>query len=307
MVKRIAINVLIFLVGFPSAVLLLSNISYKNVPIWPYLNFNMELPGGQAHQMFLDLHSKKFTEADLLVIGSSHAYRGYDPRIFDSAGVKLFNMGTSGQSIKDTYFLLREKSANKNKIIIDIYPGTVTTITDESALNLIQNIDSLGAAINICAENKSLNSFNNLLSRMFCFRKIKIHLDTNYIYSGYVTTNAFYNRNKATLKSKNVFFLTFSIKEQLDKICNYAAVNDMCLVFVCHPLPYLKSNSNYYKSFGTTMNKYFETKNVPFFNYFDKLILDDTYFQDENHLNQKGVTYFNKLLCIDLKKINFIK
>ena len=36
---------------------------------------------------------------DVLVLGSSHAYRGFDPRIFKKAGIKLFNFGSSGQTL----------------------------------------------------------------------------------------------------------------------------------------------------------------------------------------------------------------
>ena len=35
---------------------------------------------------------------DVLILGSSHAYRGFDTRIFAEQGIRAFNLGTSAQT-----------------------------------------------------------------------------------------------------------------------------------------------------------------------------------------------------------------
>src|SRR5690606_4167572 len=50
----------------------------------------------------------KFQDVDILVLGSSHAYRGFDNRVFEKQGLKLFNLGSSSQSPMQTNILLNQ-------------------------------------------------------------------------------------------------------------------------------------------------------------------------------------------------------
>jgi hypothetical protein len=52
--------------------------------------------GGQELHAFRDY--KADSTYQVLVLGSSHAYRGYDPRILDAHGITSFNFGTSSQN-----------------------------------------------------------------------------------------------------------------------------------------------------------------------------------------------------------------
>ena len=63
---------------------------------------------------------------DVLILGSSHAYRGFDVRIFGEAGYKTFNLGSSSQSPIQTYLLLkRYLDLLKPKLVIyEVYPTT---------------------------------------------------------------------------------------------------------------------------------------------------------------------------------------
>lgn len=46
--------------------------------------------------MFNDL--RKLNNCDILFLGSSHCYRGFDPRVFKNIGYNIFNLGTSSQT-----------------------------------------------------------------------------------------------------------------------------------------------------------------------------------------------------------------
>ena len=59
---------------------------------------NLQRNGGQELKMMRDLTSNQ-TKYDAIVLGSSHAYRGYDPRIFEQVGINLFNMQSQFLSI----------------------------------------------------------------------------------------------------------------------------------------------------------------------------------------------------------------
>ena len=47
-------------------------------------------------------------DLDILFIGSSHCYRGFDTRIFEKAGLKTFNLGASSQTPKEANLLLNK-------------------------------------------------------------------------------------------------------------------------------------------------------------------------------------------------------
>ena len=59
---------------------------------------------------FHDLYEKYDEEnIDLLFLGTSHAYRGFDCRIFDEAlNMESYNFGTSMQTVSASYYLLKE-------------------------------------------------------------------------------------------------------------------------------------------------------------------------------------------------------
>lgn len=127
----------------------LSSIKLRGIRLWSYFNENVISEGGQTKLMFNDLKNFVPDSNTIFVIGSSHAYRGYDPRIFDSAGFKLFNMGTSGQNMKDSYTLLKVNANKIQKLIVDIYPGVLQEVGEESTLMLIQNSDNINTALAI--------------------------------------------------------------------------------------------------------------------------------------------------------------
>ena len=63
---------------------------------------------------------------DLLFLGSSHAYRGFDNRYFERVGITSFNLGSSSQSSVQSNYLLKRylKQLNPKQVIIEVYPLT---------------------------------------------------------------------------------------------------------------------------------------------------------------------------------------
>src|SRR5690606_36447324 len=55
---------------------------------------------------------------DVLVLGSSHAYRGFDPRIFQKNNVKIFNLGTSAQSPIQTEYVVKRYIEKLNPKVV---------------------------------------------------------------------------------------------------------------------------------------------------------------------------------------------
>jgi hypothetical protein len=54
--------------------------------------------GDIGHMFTRNKELNSLDSIDILVIGSSHVYRGFDPRFFSKKGIRLFNLGSSAQT-----------------------------------------------------------------------------------------------------------------------------------------------------------------------------------------------------------------
>jgi hypothetical protein len=91
--------------------------------------------------MFRDLH--KAQKTDLLFVGSSHSYRGFDTRVYDRLGWNSFNMGTSSQTPRHALAMLETwlDSMQPQLLVCEVYPATFSTEMDllEANLNIVAN------------------------------------------------------------------------------------------------------------------------------------------------------------------------
>ena len=76
--------------------------------------------GCYGHSLTRMREVKELSDIDVLIIGSSHAYRGIDPRIFKEKGLNTFNLGSSLQTPINTKILLK-KYLDKLKPKLVIY------------------------------------------------------------------------------------------------------------------------------------------------------------------------------------------
>ncbi|RZM18922.1 MAG: hypothetical protein EOO88_39475 [Pedobacter sp.] len=127
-----------------------------------------EASSGQLDLRLKDANTTK--NIDLLILGSSHAYRGYDPRIFKKAGIKVFNLGSSAQTPIQTEILFNQyfEQFHAKHFIIDVYPALLASNGVESSLDLIANdcLDKNFAAMflrqkNIIVINAAIYSYLN--------------------------------------------------------------------------------------------------------------------------------------------------
>lgn len=74
--------------------------------------------------------------ADVLVVGSSHAYRTFDPRLFAERGVSVVNLGSSNQTPLQSEALLHQylDSVQPRLVVIEVHPDIMAYDGVESAL-----------------------------------------------------------------------------------------------------------------------------------------------------------------------------
>lgn len=105
---------------------------------------------------------------DAIVIGSSHAYRGYDPRVFGERGHRMFNLGTSAQTPLSSYAVLKAHvgPGRTPLVIFDVYESAFDHPGVESVSDLTLNMRDDGAALGLALAFRDLRGLNMFAYRM---------------------------------------------------------------------------------------------------------------------------------------------
>ena len=247
----------------------------------------------------VELSSSKI---DVLVVGSSHAYRSFDPRLFDSKGIKLFNLGSSAQTPVQTELLLNRylERLNPKIVIMEIYPGSLSSDGIEAALDLVSNTPKIDKFIyKMVFDLNNLKLWNTFLlvkmNQWFHFYNIEresaVKGDDLYVNGGFVenkTVNKNDCRTKAEFEKLNEDQL-----EAIERIEQLVSKRNIKLFYVSAPV-----SQNYFNSYANYQSHLdlFKQKD----NYYDfsqmSELNDINHFIDCDHLNQYGVNIFNEKL-----------
>ena len=276
-----------------------SFIPQKNIPNLIYL---------QDHNYLRLKEAKQMSNVDLLFLGSSHAYRSFDTRIFTASNYKAFNLGSSSQTPKQTLILLKRylKQLNPKLVVFEVNPILFTSDGVESAIDLITSDNNDINSLKMVVDQKNvkvLNTYLYALANSIFKKSPDIKLKT-YHKGGYVSrANLKYYDGEKPIDEKII------IKEKQLKAFKAIIVmlesNNIDYILVQAPVTQQK-----YRSF-TNMAE-FNAKLKAYGDYYDfnnKLKLIDTLdFYDNHHLNQSGVTIFNTAFLELLEKeYNHIK
>ncbi len=264
----------------------------------PNINYRI---GSYGHMYSRIKEIKNYKNIDILFLGSSQAYRGFDTRIYKKLGLKTFNLGSSNQTPIQTNVLLQRylDSLNPRLIIYALSPESFSTDGVESSVDLIANdkndlltITDLIKINNVKTINTAIcgffRDFTNLNKNFVENRKKN---DDLYISGGFVEKKLKFNKpvNHKKIKYK---YRTEQIKsfEQCIKIINHKKIK---LILIQPPVTkhlyksYIKPAS--FDSLMSAHGKYYN---------FNKILnLNDSLdFYDPYHLNKNGIKIFNKKL-----------
>lgn len=84
---------------------------------------------------------ERMDEVDLVFLGSSHAYRGFDTRIWQQFGYQSFNLGSSAQSPLQTEVMVKSslRRLSPKLVILEVHPAILRSNGYESAIDLASN------------------------------------------------------------------------------------------------------------------------------------------------------------------------
>lgn len=236
---------------------------------------------------------------DIAIIGSSRAYRHYDPRIFEQNNLKIFNFGSSGQTFLQTEQLANKYIGKSNSeiLIVDIYPGMFTNDGVEASLNLILNDPIPCSKFDLVLHHQNMKVFNiylyNKISSFFGFSTVNYTEDheDHYVGRGYV-------EKKISFSEVTNEILSSEFREDqinaFHNLLKFLKRRKLETYFIVSPMQSgVKFNSqNIEELIDNKSNKQFHFVNLSHINQLN----DSLHFYDPLHLNQKGVEIFNEYL-----------
>lgn len=312
-IKHIFISLLTIFGLYAIGMIALKKIKYSGKPIIYITNDYYNWKGGDTYDKFKEFKSNK--KNDIVFVGSSRTYRGYSPFVFETAGYKSFNLGTSAQSIKNTYFVIKHyiNTSNCKLLLVDVFAGSFTKNQLESSSDLIENIDDPKAAYEIATHNFDIRTINIASLRYLTETDAAYFKKIDYVGKGYSS-----NTDSMSLEKKKQFFekvkLTHKkIKIEEEQIEYFNKIIDLCIsknvkvVIVHSPVSYFY-NYEIHQPFIDLLMPQINKNNIVFYDFSkcDSINTAD-HFYDDSHLNQAGVEIFNKQLINQLKKDNLLQ
>ena len=252
-------------------------------------------------QMMRDLTSNQ-VKYDAIVLGSSHAYRGYDPRIFEQAGVSVFNAGTSAQNAKGSLVLYNEYLRDRADVfILDVYDPVFELEGTESNMRLIQNVPTNAAAFALVKQEVKMYTLNALVVRLASLHVKDEAPNNDYVKNGFCEKKgilyAVEPLNDSVFDANEEMFLAF------ERMVKQMQADGKRIVLCSHPLPQSPGLRNYHDKFLARFSPLIERLGVPYIDltyYTEGFGINE--FADLSHLNQQGVELYNRLL---LRNSNF--
>jgi hypothetical protein len=251
-----------------------------------------------------------FGKVDIVVLGSSHAYRSFDPRIFKSKGYKLFNLGSSAQTPIQSELLLNRylNELNPSLVILEVFPNSIISDGVEASLDLISNSKSNDlTTFKLFLESKNikiLNTFivakiHELLGLKIDFSEPLVKENDRYIKGGYVE-NLCLNTGNCQIQemSTSVNKLQLQSLIRIEQLLEKKGIN---LLYVTAPVT--KKYFDLHPGYPVFYEHFKCKKNYYDFTIFNNLN-DNLHFKDCDHLNQNGTSLFNEMLFSQTEILN---
>ena len=294
LVKHIAILIVLTIGMYSVFMLVTCKVDYKGKKLIYSIASYIPRKGGQEASMLKELDET--TEFDIVVLGSSHAYRGYDPRVFKAKGINLFNAGSSAQTFETSLHIAKNhiNFSGEEIVILDIYPLMFEVEGVETIQRLIVNETDGDAAFDLATQTKDFRSINSFVKRKICKNDTNDWVLKGYVGKGYCTNPDTLGTMPPadTLEFKP---LDKNIKDFVE-LYYYAQREAKKVVLVSHPMP------NDLRKIE--MEEFMEKHTMESSTYFLDYTTDDRFdlhdFSDSFHLNQSGVEKFNEILIENL-------
>jgi hypothetical protein len=286
----------------------MGKIHVKGKPLAFVTNDYFTWKGGDTYAKFHEFQKNK--KYDIVVLGSSRAYRGYNPAFFGENGYTMFNLGSSAQSIRNSFFIARNylDSSNTGLLMIDIFSGAFKKMQLESSSDLIENVDNRDAAMDIAFHTPDIRALNITMLRLLTENDEPYFVKKDYAGNGFsIKTDSLSKKMRKAFKTfKQPVKATYEIDpdalDSFDELLQWCNDKKIPVVVVYSPVSDFYSRIDH-AEFMKSVRPVLEKHHVPFYDYTSSVHLSTIdNFYDETHMNLSGVSIFNKILLQDLQE-----
>lgn len=307
MKKLVIRSVFFLLVAAASYTVLL--VGWVHLVPFGFLKKNLVYPlGGKGFTFTRLAEVDSVANVDVLFLGSSHSYRGFDPRIFASSGLRTFNLGSPSQTPLQTRILLEKylEKLNPKLVVYEVYPATFQNDGLESALDLIANSDCSSCSFELTKSTENVKAYNALIydvvASVFGFNKgfqePVIKGNDQYVLGGYVESEETLNESPVTDKMRRNWVndkWEFRDSQWEEFLSVLAMLKERNIAVELIQMPVTLPAFQLYKN-NTQIDSLFESQGS-YLNLNGVSVLDDNSdFIDYHHLSQTGVENVNKTL-----------
>ena len=286
----------------------LSSVSLGEVTLLDRLNIysTRTKPGGHGQTLLRFREAESHSPLDILFVGSSHTYRGFDPRLFAEHKLAAFNLGTHSQTPLNTYYLLKRYlgTLRPQLVVVECYPSVLTIDGYECFQDLAINAPLSAELFEMALALKSPNAVKLLVDKYLHELRVPLTTyrqrplkDEAYVPGGYCETFVARPREGGEAAEERLQPLDMQL-DYLEEIIELNKAHHAETLVVVHPLPadVLAKTVNY-RAVSADISARVGKNGVEFVDFNDRLKLDPyDDFKDTHHLNADGVKKFNAAL-----------
>lgn len=304
---------------FLASLALSSRITYRGWPLLAYLTDHLVEPGGEYQSLRRFREAEEVAERDepidVVVVGSSHAYRGFDPRVFSEAGLRLVNLGSTNQTPLNSRFLVERyvPKLGPKLVLFEVYYATLTGDGFEASRDLVVNTPWTWEMQRMAFATRHLGAIQFTLAKGLGLvadetKVVQRPIEgERYVTGGYCEAGG----PRRALSDRDPFTVAV-LTRQLDHLVDATAIardRGANVVWVTHPLlrDHREALTNYDEVHGQIAEAAAEAR-VAYFNFDGVLALDPlAHFADFHHLDAEGVKLFDEALIEALRTEGYVE
>lgn len=307
---RFLARALVFLLGagtlYAMAVVFLSQVRICGTPLIYRIGDYTKWPGDDTWYTYHEFDGDEHYDA--IILGSSHASRGYDPEVFRERGYKVFVLGSKAQTPMNSYPVIKYMldSTNCPLLIYDIFDKMLINDGFESTVDLMTNQPSHRVAWSLACAQRDLRMVNLMALRL------ALPLDSPYFDYGHYRSQGFSAWPDTLIDPGGLPDTTdVEIPERqqryLQDCIDLCRAKGIRLVFSSH---YVRANrkGGTYARTVRFMDRLTKADHVPYVDFSNRpYIEDDHWFHDYNHLNTAGARIFTGELVDTLEALGYLR